>query len=108
VRQAIPRQRSQGGLSSAFSLVAMAASLVLVAVLLLFGLNTLKGGNGSGATTANTAILSQSAAEQQIKLCSEGRDSTYGDPPSSAQQAKCVRDLLGEISGGGGSIPGAP
>ena len=108
MRQVIPWLPNQSGLSSTFSLVAMAMGLVLVAALLLLSLNAFSGGNGTTATTANTSIFSQSSAEQQIKLCAEGRDSSYGDPPSSAQQAKCVRDLLGEVSGVGGSIPSAP
>jgi hypothetical protein len=78
----------------------MAASLFLMAVLLLIGMNAFSGGTGSTASSTNPSILSRSSAETQIKLCSEGRDSTYGRPPTSAQQAKCIRELLGEISGG--------
>jgi hypothetical protein len=81
-----------------------------VAVLLLFSMNVFGGGSGGGggADSANPSILSRSAAESQIKLCAEGRDSSYGRPPSSAQQAKCVRQLLGEVSGGGPSVTGTP
>jgi len=100
--------RSQSGFSTGASLVAMAASLILVALLLLFSMNAFSGGSGSGASGANQSILSQSSAENQIKLCAEGRDSSYGNPPSSAQQAECMRDLLGQIAGGGSSVPGAP
>jgi hypothetical protein len=68
-------------------------------VLLLIGMNTFSGGTGSSTSSTLPSILSHSSAETQIKLCSEGRDSTYGNPPSSAQQAKCVRELLGEVGG---------
>ena len=106
-----PRRR-QGGFSSGAGLVAMAAGMVIVAVLLLFSLNEFGSGSGSGSgsggTTANPSILSRSTAENQIKLCAEGRDSRYGDPPSSAQQGKCVRELAGQISGGGSLISGGP
>ncbi len=87
-------------ISTTVGLISMAASLFLMAVLLLFGMNVFSGGTGSNTSSTNPSILSRSSAETQIKLCSEGRDSTYGSPPSSAQQAKCVRELLGEISGG--------
>jgi hypothetical protein len=94
------RHRGDGGFSSTVGLISMAASLLLMAVLLLIGMNAFNSGGGSNASSANPSILSRSSAETEIKLCSEGRDSTYGSPPSSAQQAKCVRELLGEISGG--------
>jgi hypothetical protein len=84
----------------------MAVSLLVVAVLLLFSMNAF--GGGSGATTGNSSILSRSSTESQIKLCAEGRDSSYGSPPSSAQQAKCLDELAGQISGGGASLPGGP
>jgi hypothetical protein len=85
----------------------MVVGLLLVAVLLLFSMNEFSTGTG-GSTPAKLSILSRSSAENQVKLCSEGRDSSYGDPPSSAQQAKCVRELLGEISGGGPAVLGSP
>jgi hypothetical protein len=81
----------------------MAVSLLLVATLLLFSMDAFSNGGGNGATSANPSILSRSRAESQTKLCAEGRDSTYGDPPSAAQQAQCVRALLGQASGGGAS-----
>jgi hypothetical protein len=108
----------------------VAVSLLLVAVLTVLSLNVFGGGGGAvgggggaagtgagtGAGTAtgtgaigqSPSILSRSRAEQQIQLCVEGRDSSYGDPPSSAQQAQCVRDLAGQISGDGSSLPDAP
>jgi hypothetical protein len=92
--------RGDAGLSSTVGLISMAVSLLLMAVLLLFGMNAFSGGAGSDASSTNPSILSRSPAQTQIKLCSEGRDSTYGSPPGPAQQAKCVRELLGEISGG--------
>jgi hypothetical protein len=104
------RLRNQGGFSSTIGLVGMVVSLGIVAVLVAVGMNAF-GGGGSGqgsGTSASSSILSRSSAESQIKLCAEGRDSSYGDPPSSAQQAKCVRDLLGQVSTGGSSIPGSP
>jgi hypothetical protein len=91
----------------------MAAGLVIVALLLMLSTNVFGGGGGSsggagGGPSASPAILSRSSAETQIKLCAEGRASTYGDPPSSAQQAICVRKLLGEVSGGGPAVLGSP
>jgi len=83
-------------------LILLAVSLLLVLVLTLLSLGTFSGGSGSGTT----GILSNSNAEQQIKLCAEGRDSSYGDPPSQAQQAACVNEIAGQAGGGGGA--GAP
>lgn len=95
--------------------MAMAVGLLLVAVLLLFSMNEFGGtsavggaGGGGGAASGRSSILSRSSAEAQIKLCAEGRDSSYGSPPSAAQQAKCVRQLLAEISATGSTIPGTP
>jgi len=107
VRQLIGGHRRQSGFSSSVGLVAMAAGMVVVAVVLVLSLNVFGSGTGSpgGGGAANPSILSRSSAETQIKLCAEGRNSTYGDPPSSAQQAKCVRDLLGGISAGGPAGP---
>jgi len=98
----------QGGFSSVAGLVSMAVGLLLVAVLLLFSAGEFNGTSGSGSTPAKLSILSRSSAESQLKLCAEGRDSTYGSPPSSAQQAKCVRGLLGEVSAGGPAVLGSP
>jgi hypothetical protein len=86
----------------------MAAGLVIVALLLVLSTNVFGGGGDGGGPSASPAILSRSSAETQIKLCAEGRDSTYGDPPSSAQQGICVRKLLGEVSGGGPAVLGSP
>jgi len=89
----------------AVRLILLAVSLLLVLVLTLLSLGTLSGGSGSGTT----GILSNSSAEQQIKLCAEGRDSSYGDPPSQAQQAACLNEIAGQAGGGGGSgIPIVP
>jgi hypothetical protein len=86
----------------------MAVGLGLIAVLLVFSLNAFGGGSSGRVTTANSSILSQSSAENQIKFCAEGRDSSYGNPPSPAQQAKCMNELAKQVSGGGLSVPGAP
>jgi hypothetical protein len=106
------RRRDDRGFSSGAGLVAMAVSLLLVALLLVFSMGVFDSGSGSGAAggggaSASSPIFSRSSAESQIKLCAEGRDSSYGDPPSSAQQAICVRDLLGQV-GGASSEPGTP
>jgi hypothetical protein len=106
------RRHGEDGFSSTVGLVAMGVGLLLVALLLVFGLQSF-GGSGTGAAggggpAAGSSILSTSSAESQIKLCSEGRPSTYGDPPTAAQQSMCVRMLLGQVSGGGPSAPGAP
>jgi hypothetical protein len=77
-------------------------SLLIVLVLTLLSLGTFSGGSGSGTT----GILSNSNAEQQVKLCAEGRASSYGDPPSQAQQAACVNEIASQAgSGGGASAP---
>ena len=98
----------------------MAVSLLLVAVILVFSLNGFGLGSGAGSGTGTGAgaaggsssgtpsILSPSSAEHQIQLCSEGRDSTYGDPPTAAQQATCIHQLLGGISGADPSDPATP
>jgi hypothetical protein len=115
VRQTIRFGRNQSGFSSTVGLVAMAVSLLLVAVILVFSLNGFGLGNGAssgtgagGGSSGTPSILSPSSAEHQIQLCSEGRDSTYGDPPSAAQQATCIHKLLGGISGVAPSVPGTP
>lgn len=101
----------QSGFSTGAGLVGMAVGLLLVAVLLLFSMNEFSSGSGGsagGGAAGSPSILSRSNAESQIKLCAEGRDSTYGNPPSSGQQATCVRMLLGEISSTGSTIPAGP
>jgi hypothetical protein len=98
----------ESGFTSTVSLISMAVGVLLVAVLLVFSLGQFGGGATTGSAPAKLSILSSSAAETQLKLCSEGRDSTYGNPPTSAQQAKCVRALLGEVSGGGPAVLGSP
>ncbi len=103
MRPAIPYHRNQSGFSTSTGLVATAVSLLLVAVLLLVGMNAFGAGGGTGSTTGNTSILSQSSTETQIKLCAEGHDSTYGRPPTPAQQSKCLTELAGEITSTGGS-----
>ncbi len=92
------------GLSSTAGLIAVALSLLLVLILTLVGLGTFSGGSGSGST----GILSNSKAEQQIQLCAEGRDSSYGDPPSQAQQAACVNEIADQAGGGGAGPPIVP
>lgn len=100
MRQTHRLRRDDGGFSTTVGLISMGASLLVVAVLLLLGMNTFSGGTGAGTSSKTPSILSRSPAETQIKLCSEGRDSTYGSPPSSAQQATCLRELLSEVGGG--------
>ncbi len=103
MQTAVRRQRNQSGFSTSTGLVATAVSLLIVAVLLLVGMDAFGGGSGNGSTTDNTSILSRSSTESQIKLCAEGRDSTYGSPPTPAQQAKCLNELAGEISSTAGT-----
>src|ERR1700722_4336687 len=103
--------RDERGYSTGTGLVAMVAGLVIVVVVLMFAVGSFSGGDGSagsGASTGTPSILSPSSAETQIKLCSEGRPSSYGNPPTNAQQAACIRDLIGEVSGSGGSSPTSP
>ena len=92
--------------------MAMAVGLLIVAVLLLFSLRQISSGTsatgGAGGAGGPGSILSRSSAETQIKLCAEGRDSTYGSPPRPAVQATCVRELLAEISATGSTIPQNP
>ncbi|HTZ09672.1 MAG TPA: hypothetical protein VMB72_11395 [Acidimicrobiales bacterium] len=101
------RGRGERGLSTGVSLVALMASLLIVAVLVLMSANVFGGGTGT-AGGHTTSILSTSSPETQLKLCSEGRDSTYGDPPTASQQAKCLQQLAGQIGGSGLSGGGVP
>ena len=97
------RSRDCAGFSTGVSLIAMAASLLVLAVLLVISLS---GFGGAGATNdrSSGSILSQSSAESQIKLCAEGRASSYGDPPTPMQQAWCVRQLAAQAA----SLPQVP
>jgi hypothetical protein len=95
----IRAHRGEGGFSTTVGLVAMAVGMGVLAVLLLIGMGTFTG--GAGAPSAQSSILSRSTTESQIKLCAEGRSSSYGDPPTAAQQAKCLNELAGQISPGG-------
>ncbi|MGA2521101.1 MAG: hypothetical protein ABSG81_09820 [Acidimicrobiales bacterium] len=104
--QLMRRHRDDRGLTTGVSLLAMTISLAIVAVLLLVSMNAFGGGTASGPGSQHS-ILSTSNAESQIKLCAEGRASTYGDPPTPAQQAKCLDQLAGQI-GGTPSVPGSP
>jgi hypothetical protein len=109
--RSVIRHRNERGFSSGVGLLAMAFGLIVMAVLILVGFNTFAGGgsSGTGGTTSNSlSIVSHSSAESQIKLCAEGRDSSYGDPPSPTQQGKCASQLAGQISGGGASLSGGP
>jgi len=104
----IRRHRGEDGFSTGTSLLAMAIGLGLVAILLLINLIGFGGTTGHGGTSNNPSVLSHSTAENQIKLCVEGRASSYGNPPSPAQQSKCMNQLAGQISGDGSSLPGGP
>jgi len=97
---------SERGVATGFGLVALAVSLAIVVVLFLIGFNAVGGGatggvtGGTGGTSsAPASIISRSPAETQLKLCAEGRDSSYGNPPSPAQQSKCLTELAGQLSG---------
>lgn len=99
----MPRTRGCAGYSTGVSLIGVAVSLVIMAILLLIAVHPF--GGTSGATgTASNSILSQSSAESQIKLCAEGRNSSYGDPPTPTQQAWCVQQLATQA----GSVPQVP
>jgi uncharacterized membrane protein len=103
----IVRDQGQSGFATGAGLVAMVVSLLIVVALLLFGLNQFSGttasstGGTGGGSASGPSILSRSSAENQIKLCAEGRRSSYGDPPSPLQQAKCDRELAGQMAGSG-------
>ena len=99
--------RNQRGYSTGTGLMAMVAGLAIVVVVLMFALGSFSGGGGSGPGRI-PSILSPSSAQSQIKLCSEGRPSSYGNPPSAAQQSTCIRDLIGEVSGGSDASPSTP
>jgi type II secretory pathway pseudopilin PulG len=103
MRHRIDRPHSQSGLTSAVSLVGIVVSLAVVAILVLVGMNAFGGGTATGSS-----IVSTSQSETQLKLCAEGRASTYGDPPTPAQQAACLNRLAGQISGGSPSAPASP
>ena len=91
------RHRDLNGFASGTSLIALAAGLVLVAVLLLVSLNPFATSTTNGRPSGS--ILSQTSTESQIKLCAEGRASTYGNPPTQAQQAWCLQQLAGQVAG---------
>jgi hypothetical protein len=79
------------------------ASLAIVAVLTLTSLDVFDSGGSSNANSNSPSLFSNNKAEQQLQLCVEGRDSTYGSPPSPAIQAKCVSQLASQAAGGAGS-----
>lgn len=85
-------------------LLALAVSLLLVLALTILGIGTFSGNSGSGSH----GILTNSKSEQQIKLCAEGRDSSYGKPPSQAQQAACLNEIAQQAAGGGSGVPTGP
>jgi hypothetical protein len=96
----VRRGRDEGGFASGLGLVAMALGLLLVAILVLISFQTFGGTAGGHDPTSNdSSILSHSSEESQLKLCVEGRDSSYGNPPSPAQQGKCASQLAGQVSG---------
>jgi hypothetical protein len=88
------------GVSGLVGIIAIGVSLALVLLLTLLGTGTFSS-SGSGG---GPAVFSNSSSEQQLKLCVEGRPSTYGNPPTSLQQATCTRDLAGQL--GGAPVPG--
>jgi hypothetical protein len=92
------------GLSSTVGLIAIAVSLLVALILTVISLGAFSGGSGS----VSSGILSNSKAEHQTQLCAEGRDSSYGDPPSQAQQAACLDEIAHQAGGGGGSAPIVP
>ncbi|MGH9018049.1 MAG: hypothetical protein ACRDY1_09925 [Acidimicrobiales bacterium] len=98
------RLRQHDGASATIGLVALAVGLLILAGLVVLGTPGFGAGDdasvsGGGGPAAVSPILSRSKAETEIRRCAEGRASTYGDPPTPAQQAHCVRDLLAGISG---------
>jgi len=99
VRRWRPERANEQGLSSTASLIAITMSLLVVLILTLLDIGTFSGGSGSGTT----GILSKSTAEQQIQLCVEGRNSSYGDPPSQAQQAACANEIAAQAGGRAGA-----
>jgi hypothetical protein len=57
---------------------------------------------GGGKTGKPGLLSNKSRAEQQLKLCVEGRPSVYGNPPTAAQQSVCTKALLNQAGGGSG------
>jgi hypothetical protein len=88
-----------GATTTGMGFVALAAGLVIMALLLLTSLNPFAGGTASSSAGTSHSIVSQSSSENQIKLCAEGRPSTYGDPPTQAKQAWCTEQLAAQIAG---------
>ena len=84
------------GLSGVVGLVSIVASLAIVLVLTLLSVGAFSSSKGGGAPS----VLSNSSTEQQLKLCVEGRPSSYGNPPSQAQQAACTSELAAQLGGG--------
>ena len=88
----------------AVRLLALAVSLLLALALTILGIGTFSGDSGNGSS----GILTNSKSEQQIKLCAEGRDSSYGEPPSQAQQAACLNEIAKQAGSGGPDAPTHP
>ena len=88
----------------AVRLLALAVSLLLALALTILGIGTFSGGSGNGSS----GILTNSKSEQQIKLCAEGRDSSYGEPPSQAQQAACLNEIAKQAGGDAPDTPTLP
>jgi len=100
------RHQDSNGFTTAVSVLSVAVGLVITAILLVVSLDQFGGASNGGS--GGQSILSRSSAESQIKLCAEGRASTYGDPPTQAQQAHCLDQLAGQLAGSGDSLPGVP
>jgi hypothetical protein len=83
------------GLSGVVGLVGIVVSLALVLVLTLLSAGAFSSSKGGGSPS----VFSNSSTEQQLKLCVEGRPSSYGNPPSQAQQAACTSELAGQLGG---------
>ena len=87
----------ESGLSTV-SLVVILISMALVLLLTLLGTGTFS----TPSSGRGPSIVSNSTSEEQLKLCVEGRPSTYGNPPTPMQQAACTRQLAGQVAGGSG------
>lgn len=80
-------------------LISIAFTLLTVGLLIYFGLQA----ENPGGTSKHPGIASHSKAETTLQLCAEGRPSaTYGDPPTQAQQAACLRAVAGQAAGNDG------
>jgi hypothetical protein len=76
----------------------LAFSLLVVGALIYVGFTAF---NPAG-TGKKPGIAGHTQSESQLHLCAEGKPSTYGNPPTQAQQSACISALADQAAGGSG------